>query len=111
MIGLLLAVVLSVVNDGMDWRIQFTQHYLNVGIASDLTCTLKGKLVWADHPYVDIEGEWSEVITHRETRGIPKGAECTQTFQVKRNDKGGQGDPEQDYDAPGESARITWTEK
>ena len=110
MIGLLLAVVLSVVNGGTDWRVQFPAHPLNVGISTSLQCYSGTKLVWQNISYVDIENDWTEAIIHRETRGIPKGAECTQTFAIQRNKDGAQGDADNDYDAPGESARITWRE-
>ena len=110
MIGLLLAVVLSVVNGGTDWRAQFSAHPLNVGIAMSLRCYTGTKLVWESQSYMNIEGDWTDAIIHRETRGIPKGAECTQTFAIQRNSDGAQGDAAKDYDAPGESARITWRE-
>lgn len=109
MIALLLAVVLSVVNGGEDWRIQFSSSSLTVGVEGFITCRKAGKLVWQAAPYAHLSPDVSEVVIHRETKGIPVGAECVGEFEIKYNNEGGQGDPIHDY--TGESARISWTEK
>lgn len=107
MIALLLAVVLSVANAGQDWTIHFSAHSENVGIEIWQRCYVGSKLVWNTVNRVDVEPAWTEVTTHRETRGIPRGASCAADFQVIRNNTD---DPNKDYPAPGESAVIDWME-
>ncbi len=107
----LLAVVIGVTPDGSNWVIRYTQNYLNVGIATMQSCTIKDKLVWFDAPYINIESDSSSVEFHRETKGIPVGAACKARFQIRRNDSGGSGDDRSDYDATGEVAEINWVQK
>lgn len=109
MIALLLAVVLSVVNNGEDWRVQFSPHSLNVGVEAYVSCYQGTKLVWQWPGYAHIEPDWNEVLIHRNDKGIPHGAHCVGTFDVKRNNDGATGDSSKDYS--GESALIQWDEK
>jgi hypothetical protein len=110
MIALVFAVVLAVVNDGTSWKINVTPHRENVAVSIFQQCWLNNKLVWQNVSLVHVNPDDNEVLTHRETRGIPTGAACNANFQVVRNPEGGVGDPEKDYDAVGESANITWTQ-
>lgn len=106
----ILFVVIGVLNGGMDWQVTFTQHPDNVGVEIWQRCWLDGKLIWSNTPFVHVESDWHEVITHRQLDGIPVGAACQAIFQVIRNPEGGPGDPQKDYDAPGESAKIDWVQ-
>lgn len=107
----LLFVTIAVTPDGQNWVLRYSQNSNNVGIATTQSCKLNGKLVWFDAPYVHIESDSSEVVFHRETKGIPVGAVCNARFQVRRNDDPVMGDSEKDYDASGEAAEINWVQK
>lgn len=108
---LLLFVVIGLANGGADWKINFSSHPNNVGIEGWMWCNLNRKLVWFASPYVHVEPDWTEVLMHRETRGIPHGAQCSASFQVKRNENPNwDSDPSKDYAVDGEAATITWTQ-
>lgn len=104
------AVVIGVTNNEADWRVNFAAHSENVGVEIWQRCWVSSKLAWQNTALVHVESDWSEVVTHREVAGIPKGAACLAIFQVIRNAEGGVGDPQKDYDAPNESAQISWTQ-
>lgn len=106
-LGVILAVVLSVVTPG-EWVVQFTPHPLNVGINIVTDCTTKGHLVYRAVANFVIEPKDAKVSTPRTTRGIPPGARCEANFAIMRNPKGGGGDPDNDY--PGETAVLSWVE-
>lgn len=108
---ILAAIVLSVVNNGADWRVDFPSDRRNVGIEVFTNCKLNGKLVYAVPAYAQVDGEQSFVVFHRETNGIPENAECVAQFALKRNeDTSGTSDVANDYTATGETASITWTQ-
>ena len=110
MITLLLAVVLSVVNAGQDWKVQFSPHPLNVGVQIYTSCYNKSdKLVYVVSAYIQVEPEQGDATVHRTTTGIPSGSNCEARFDVMRNADGALADSQKDYS--GESATITWTEK
>lgn len=111
LLTLVLAVVIGVVNDGADWKVNFQQHADNVAVENWQRCWVDGKLVWQTTSIVHVESDWNEVITRRVLDGIPVGAACQAVFQVIRNPEGGPGDPQKDYDASGESARIDWVQR
>lgn len=109
-VAVIFAVVIGVVNNGTDWKVNFQQHSDNVAVENWQRCWVDGKLVWQTTSIVHVEPDWNEVITHRQLDGIPPGAACQAVFQVKRNPEGGPGDPQKDYDASGESASISWVQ-
>lgn len=108
MIALLLAVVLSVVNNGADWRVQFAPDSANVGVNLVTECVNSTHhLIYRAVDFIQIDGDAHDAVSRRQDR-LPAHSACSMTAEVLRNSSGAVGAPDEDY--VGESAAINWTE-
>jgi len=109
MIGLILAVVIAVVQNGTQWEVTFAPHSLNVGVNLVTVCKNDtNHLVFRAVDFIPVEPEAQKVVSRRQDR-LPARSNCEMNAEVIRNSNGATGAPDGDY--VGESAVVTWVEK